>query len=100
VFKKIALASTALTLLAGAASAADLPRRAAPVIPVAPVFTWAGFYIGDHTGVIFNETRIRRAQRRQHHRNVAGNRRPASIRLDDDWSFQHRHSGWVQFPVR
>jgi outer membrane immunogenic protein len=88
VFKKIALASTALTLLAGAASAADLPRRAAPVIPVAPVFTWAGFYIGDHTGVIFNETRIRtRGNAANTIANVAGNRRPASIRLDDDWSF-------------
>lgn len=88
-FKKFALASTALTLLAGAASAADLPRRAAPVmVPVAPVFTWAGFYIGDHTGIISNETRIRtRGNAANTIANVAANRRPARIRLEDDISF-------------
>lgn len=86
-FKKLALASTALTLLAGAATAADLPRRAAPVVPVAPIFTWGGFYVGDHTGVIFSETRIRtRGNAANTIANVAANRRPASIRLEDDFS--------------
>lgn len=86
--KKIALASTALIALAGVATAADLPRRAAPVVvPVAPIFTWNGFYFGDHTGVIFGETRIRTRGNADNTRaNVAGNRRPASIRLDDDVS--------------
>jgi outer membrane immunogenic protein len=53
--KKLLMATTALTLLAGvgAASAADLPSRSAP--PVAPVyvppaFTWTGFYVGVNAG--------------------------------------------------
>lgn len=88
-FKKIALASTALVALAGAATAADLPRRAAPVmVPVAPIFTWTGFYFGDHTGVIFGETKVRtRGNAANTIANVAANRRPASITLDDDFSF-------------
>jgi len=87
-FKKIALASTALTALAGAAAAADLPRRAAPMVPIAPIFTWGGFYIGDHTGVMFNETRIRtRGNAPNTIANVAANRRPARVRLEDDFSF-------------
>ena len=48
--KKLLLASAASTLLAGAASAADLPRRAPPpVFTPIPVFTWTGFYAGTHT---------------------------------------------------
>ena len=87
-FKKFALASTALTVLAGAATAADLPRRAAPMVPIAPIFTWGGFYIGDHTGIISNETRVRTRGNADNTRaNVAANRRPASVRLEDDISF-------------
>ncbi|SFG99965.1 outer membrane immunogenic protein, partial [Methylobacterium gossipiicola] len=51
-FKSLFLASTATALLVGAASAADLPRRAAPppvFVPV-PVFTWTGFYAGFNAG--------------------------------------------------
>ncbi len=51
--KKILLASVALFGFAGAASAADLPTRAAPPAPVfaaAPVFTWTGFYVGVNAG--------------------------------------------------
>ena len=51
--KKILLASVALFGLAGAASAADLPARAAPPAPViaaAPIFTWTGFYVGVNAG--------------------------------------------------
>ena len=51
--KKILLASVALFGFAGAATAADLPVRAAPPAPVfsaVPVFTWTGFYVGVNAG--------------------------------------------------
>jgi outer membrane immunogenic protein len=51
--KKILLASVALFGFAGAASAADLPLRAAPPAPIvaaAPIFTWTGFYVGVNAG--------------------------------------------------
>ncbi|HZH51989.1 MAG TPA: porin family protein, partial [Microvirga sp.] len=51
--KKLLLASVALFGFAGAASAADLPVRAAPPAPVVaavPVFTWTGFYVGVNAG--------------------------------------------------
>jgi outer membrane immunogenic protein len=51
--KKILLASVALFGFAGAASAADLPVRAAPPAPfvaAAPIFTWTGFYVGVNAG--------------------------------------------------
>jgi outer membrane immunogenic protein len=55
--KKILLASVALFGFAGAASAADLPTRAAPPAPVfaaVPVFTWTGFYVGGQVGYGWN----------------------------------------------
>jgi outer membrane immunogenic protein len=55
--KKFLLAGVALSGLvtAGAASAADLPRRSAPpmapiVTPAIPIFTWTGFYVGANAG--------------------------------------------------
>ena len=54
-FKKLLLTTAATALLAGAASAADLPRRAAPpvFVPV-PVFTWTGAYFGINAGYGFD----------------------------------------------
>ena len=53
--KKLLLASTVLAGLTAAASAADLPRRAAPppVFTPVPVFTWTGFYAGFNAGYGF-----------------------------------------------
>jgi outer membrane immunogenic protein len=51
--KKLLLASVAIVGFAGAASAADLPVRAAPPAPIiaaVPVFTWTGFYVGVNAG--------------------------------------------------
>src|SRR3954471_6199120 len=49
--KKLLLSSVALLGLTVGATAADLPRRVAPVpyVPV-PVFTWTGFYLGVNAG--------------------------------------------------
>ncbi|MGU3545453.1 outer membrane protein [Methylobacterium sp. A52T] len=54
--KKLLLASAATALLTGAASAADLPRRAAPppVFTPIPVFTWTGAYFGINAGYAFD----------------------------------------------
>ena len=51
--KSYLLATAGLLALAGAAQAADMPRRVAPppVYPVAPpAFTWTGFYAGVNAG--------------------------------------------------
>ncbi len=56
--KKLLLAGAAFaSLVAGAAHAADLPRRSVPVAPAPiaaiPVFTWTGFYAGVNAGYAF-----------------------------------------------
>ena len=53
--KKLLTSLAAFTALTAAASAADLPRRAAPpvFVPV-PVFTWTGFYAGFNAGYGFD----------------------------------------------
>lgn len=51
-----ALASAMLMGSFGAASAADMAVKAAPLAP-APVWTWTGFYVGGSVGGIWNDTR-------------------------------------------
>ncbi|MCE4222878.1 porin family protein [Methylobacterium sp. C25] len=52
--KKLLTSFAAFTALTAAASAADLPRRAAPpVFTPVPVFTWTGFYAGFNAGYGF-----------------------------------------------
>jgi outer membrane immunogenic protein len=53
--KRLLLATTVFAGLTAVASAADLPRRAAPpvFVPV-PVFTWTGFYAGFNAGYAFD----------------------------------------------
>jgi outer membrane immunogenic protein len=53
--KRVFLSGVALAALVGSASAADLPRRPAPVaaapVPyVSPVYNWTGFYVGVNAG--------------------------------------------------
>ena len=46
----LALLAVAAMLATGAANAADLPRKAPPMVVPAPVFSWTGFYIGINGG--------------------------------------------------
>ncbi len=58
---KTLLLSTASVMLAGAALAADLPRRTmapAPYVAAVPVFTWSGLYFGVSGGSFFGENDI------------------------------------------
>jgi len=58
--KKLFLfAAAASLLLAGAASAADMPARytKAPVAPVA-VYNWTGFYVGGNAGYTWSDTNV------------------------------------------
>ena len=56
-FARIA-ATTAMTIVSGAALAADLPTRMAPPPYVAPlpVFTWTGAYFGVNAGYVFDSS--------------------------------------------
>ena len=58
--KKYALLASAASLFAAcSAIAADLPaRKVAPVAPVAPAFTWTGFYAGINAGVNWSNRNV------------------------------------------
>src|ERR1700759_4760268 len=53
--KTIAAVAAAITLASAPAFAADLPMKAAPMMPAA-VWSWTGFYIGAHVGAGWGET--------------------------------------------
>ncbi|WP_279359128.1 outer membrane protein [Methylobacterium indicum] len=89
--KSFLLAGSAATLLAGAAAAADLPRRVAPppVFTPVPVFTWTGFYGGLHTDYTFTDRqRITTLGNDVAPTNTIGNvatlRRPPVVRNEQD----------------
>jgi outer membrane immunogenic protein len=87
--KKLILASVATALLAGSATAADLPRRQAPppvFVPV-PVFTWTGAYFGINAGYVFDgDTRFDRTTGDLANNNAAlvAGLRPTSARVRND----------------
>jgi len=49
-FRTQLLATTAMLALNGAAYAAEMPVKASPVAPLAPVTNWTGFYVGAQVG--------------------------------------------------
>ncbi len=86
--KKLLLAGAAMALLTTAASAADLPRRAAPtpVFEPIPVFTWTGFYAGLHSAYAFTDNANIRTNGNQlgTEANVVAAFRPRSLKSEVD----------------
>ena len=56
--RKLLLASSAMAalMIAAPAGAADMPVKARPLPPPAPVFSWTGFYFGAHVGGAWGTT--------------------------------------------
>lgn len=86
--RKLLLASTTAMILTGAASAADLPRRAAPppIFTPVPVFTWTGAYFGVNAGYITtDDSRIlTTGMNSVAANNIAIGARPSLTRADSD----------------
>ena len=93
-FAKLLLAGAAAIVAVSSASAADLPRRAAPppVFTAVPVFSWTGFYIGTHTSYAFSDRQTIRTTGNNNgtggitntQLNVAQGRRPGTFRSEQD----------------
>ncbi|MDO9425285.1 MAG: porin family protein [Methylobacterium sp.] len=93
-FAKLLLAGTAAILAVSSASAADLPRRAAPppVFTAVPVFTWTGFYLGTHSSYAFSDRQTIRTTGNNNglggitntQLNVAQGRRAGNFRSEQD----------------
>lgn len=84
--KKVLLATVLLagSALASPTFAADLPRKAAPIVVPPPVFSWSGFYGGLNAGYGFDNDRDIQTtgQAAINVTNVAGGARPGSVRLE------------------
>lgn len=79
------LAALALAALSGTALAADLPSRKGEVYaPIAPIFTWTGFYVGVHAGAVFTDNDIQTEGTGANTiANVAFSRRPPGLSVSD-----------------
>jgi outer membrane immunogenic protein len=86
--RKLLHASTITIFMMGAASAADLPRRAVPppVFTPVPVFTWTGAYLGVNAGYITtNDSRIlTTGMNNVAANNIAIGARPSLTRADSE----------------
>jgi outer membrane immunogenic protein len=85
VIKKLAALMYGLASFASLANAADLPRRDLASAPaLAPVFTWAGFYVGTQTAAINLDGNVRtNGNAANTIAEVATGRRPASLSLTE-----------------
>ena len=82
--KRVVFFAMAVAAWPTMAAAADLPQRDFPSVPVAaPVFTWAGFYLGTQTAAINLDGRFRTSGNAAGTiSDLAANRRPASLSAD------------------
>src|SRR5690349_19859904 len=55
--KKLSTAVAAIALLGTPAFAADMPVKAPPTAPAAPVFNWTGWYVGVNAGASFGHAK-------------------------------------------
>ena len=83
--RRLVIWSAALAGFAGPVLAADLPRHAPPTaVPIAPVFTWAGFYFGTNTAVINVHGTIRTYGNAPNTLSeIASGQRPSSVSSDN-----------------
>jgi outer membrane immunogenic protein len=85
VIKKLAAIMYGLASFATLANAADLPGRdIGPAPALAPVFTWAGFYVGTQTAAINLDGNVRtRGNAANTIGEIATGQRPASLALNE-----------------